>query len=58
VVLATLLIQLLNDDGLAHARATEEAIFRPLGTGWIRSMTLMPVSNISSLVDCSSKGRS
>src|ERR1035441_4277977 len=29
-------------------------ILPPLRKGWIRSMTLMPVSNISSLVDCSS----
>ncbi len=32
-------------------------IFPPFRKGWMRSMTLMPVSNISSRVDCSSKSR-
>ncbi|MEJ7730242.1 MAG: hypothetical protein WKG00_13615 [Polyangiaceae bacterium] len=48
--------ELHDDDRLAHAGAAEEADLAALAVGASRSMTLMPVSKISTLVDWSTYG--
>jgi hypothetical protein len=47
--------QLHDQNGLAHAgTARKGRSYRRAGNGWTRSITLIPVSNISSCVACSS----
>ena len=56
VLLGDVADELLDDDGLADAGATEDADLAALGEGArSRSMTLMPVSNTSVAVAWSSK---
>jgi hypothetical protein len=53
VLLGDVVDELEHRDGLADARAAEEADLAAAAVGASRSMTLMPVSNISTLTDWS-----
>jgi hypothetical protein len=54
VLLATLLMSSWMTTVLPTPAPPKRPILPPFKNGWMRSMTLMPVSNISSDVDCSS----
>src|SRR5581483_5259214 len=53
--LATLLISSMITTVLPTPAPPNSPILPPFKNGWIRSMTFTPVSNISAVVDCSSK---